>query len=90
MDVVNVERKGGVRWISLRAGKRNALDLEAVEALTDALAPDESTTPETIERGIEDGGLLLYHRDDGRRLRSNWIQPTLKNLNMIWKGGKFV
>ncbi|MDJ0840843.1 MAG: SpoVR family protein [Acidobacteriota bacterium] len=40
-----------------------------------------------IDADFEDGGLLLYHRDDGRRLRSNWIQPTLKNLNMIWKGG---
>jgi len=40
-----------------------------------------------IDADFEDGGLLLYHRDDGRRLRSNWIQPTLKNLNMIWKAG---
>ena len=29
----------------------------------------------------------MFHRDDGRRLRSNWIQPTLKNINKIWKGG---
>lgn len=40
-----------------------------------------------IDADFEDGGLLLYHRDDGRRLRSNWIQPTLKNINHIWKGG---
>jgi len=40
-----------------------------------------------IDADFEDGGLLLYHRDDGRRLRSNWIQPTLKNINAIWKGG---
>ncbi len=40
-----------------------------------------------IDTDFEDGGLLLYHRDDGRRLRSNWIQPTLKNINHIWKGG---
>ena len=33
-----------------------------------------------------DGGLLLYHRDDGRPLRYNWIKPTLKNVNLIWKG----
>ncbi|CAM2068907.1 SpoVR family protein [Sulfidibacter corallicola] len=40
-----------------------------------------------IDADFEDGGLLLFHRDDGRRLKANWIQPTLKNLNMIWKGG---
>ena len=40
-----------------------------------------------IDADFEDGGLLLYHRDDGRRLRSHWIQPTLKNLNSLWKGG---
>jgi len=32
-----------------------------------------------------DGGLLLFHRNDGRKLRKDWIQPTLKNLNHIWK-----
>ncbi len=40
-----------------------------------------------IDTDFEDGGLLLFHRDDGRRLKANWIQPTLKNLNVIWKGG---
>jgi stage V sporulation protein R len=40
-----------------------------------------------IDTDFEDGGLLLYHRDDGRRLRTNWIQPSLKNINQIWKGG---
>lgn len=40
-----------------------------------------------VDADFEDGGLLLYHRDDGRRLKTNWIQPTLKNLNTIWKGG---
>lgn len=39
-----------------------------------------------IDTDFEDGGLLLYHRDDGRRLRTNWIQPTLKNINHLWKG----
>ena len=33
-----------------------------------------------------DGGLLLFHRDDGRPLRKDWIKPTLKNINLIWKG----
>lgn len=40
-----------------------------------------------IDTDFEDGGLLLYHRDDGRRLRTNWIQPTLKNINHLWKSG---
>ena len=26
------------------------------------------------------------HRNDGRRLREDWVKPTLRNLNMIWKG----
>ena len=39
-----------------------------------------------IDTDFQDGGLLLYHRDDGRRLRKDWIKPTLKNLNLIWKG----
>ena len=38
-----------------------------------------------IDTDFQDGGLLLYHRDDGRRLRKDWIKPTLKNLNLIWK-----
>ncbi len=39
-----------------------------------------------IDTDFQDGGLLLYHRDDNRRLRKDWIKPTLKNLNLIWKG----
>ena len=39
-----------------------------------------------IDTDFQDGGLLLFHRDDGRRLRKDWIKPTLKNLNLIWKG----
>ena len=39
-----------------------------------------------IDVDFMDGGLLLYHRDDGRKLRYDWIKPTLKNLNLIWKG----
>jgi len=38
-----------------------------------------------IDADYEDGGLLLYHRDDGRSLRKDWIRPTLRNLNLIWK-----
>lgn len=40
-----------------------------------------------IDTNFEDGSLLLFHRNDGRRLKSSWIKPTLKNLNKIWKGG---
>jgi stage V sporulation protein R len=39
-----------------------------------------------IDTDFQDGGLLLFHRDDGRRLRKDWIKPTLKNLNLLWKG----
>jgi stage V sporulation protein R len=38
-----------------------------------------------IDTDHQDGGLLLYHRDDGRSLRKDWIRPTLRNLNLIWK-----
>jgi stage V sporulation protein R len=39
-----------------------------------------------IDVDFLEGGLLLYHRDDGRDLRRRWIRPTLKNINMVWKG----
>lgn len=39
-----------------------------------------------IDDDFLEGGLLLYHRDDGRKLRRRWIRPTLKNINLIWKG----
>ena len=39
-----------------------------------------------IDVDFLEGGLLLYHRDDGRALRKSWINPTLKNINLIWKG----
>jgi stage V sporulation protein R len=38
-----------------------------------------------IDPDFQDGGLLLFHRDDGRALRKDWIRPTLRNLNLIWK-----
>jgi stage V sporulation protein R len=38
-----------------------------------------------IDSNFQDGGLLLFHRNDGRRLKKAWIEPTLKNINMIWK-----
>ena len=39
-----------------------------------------------IDVDFNEGGLLLYHRDDGRELKRRWIRPTLKNLNLVWKG----
>ncbi len=39
-----------------------------------------------IDTDFLDSGLLLYHRDDKRVLRKDWIKPTLKNVNFIWKG----
>ena len=39
-----------------------------------------------IDNDFCDGGLLLFHRDDGHDLRSDWIKPTLHNLHQIWKG----
>ncbi|MCP4993455.1 MAG: hypothetical protein GY934_06675, partial [Gammaproteobacteria bacterium] len=38
-----------------------------------------------IDTDYLDGGLLLMHRDDGRRLRTDWIRPTLNNINRLWK-----
>ena len=38
-----------------------------------------------IDDDFLDGGLLLFHRDDGRALRADWIKPTLNNLKAIWK-----
>ncbi len=38
-----------------------------------------------VDTEFIDGGLLLYHRNDGRALRKSWIEPTLKNINFIWK-----
>jgi stage V sporulation protein R len=38
-----------------------------------------------IDTDFNDGGLLLFHRYDGWDLRKDWIKPTLKNLNIIWK-----
>ncbi|MBU2512377.1 SpoVR family protein [bacterium] len=38
-----------------------------------------------IDTDFIDGGLLLFHRNDGRVLRKTWIEPTLKNINYIWK-----
>ncbi|MCA9641074.1 MAG: SpoVR family protein, partial [Myxococcales bacterium] len=39
-----------------------------------------------VDTDFQDGGLLLFHRNDGRKLREEWIKPTLRNVNLIWKG----
>lgn len=39
-----------------------------------------------IDNDYQDGGLLLFHRDDGRNLKKTWIEPTLKNIHYVWKG----
>ena len=38
-----------------------------------------------IDADFEDGGLLLYHRFDEASLKEEWIGPTMKNMNYIWK-----
>lgn len=43
-----------------------------------------------VDTNFEDGGLLLFHRNDGRRLKASWIKPTLKNIHHIWKGSVHV
>lgn len=39
-----------------------------------------------IDSEFHDGGILMYHRNDGRKLKRAWIEPTLKNVNLLWKG----
>lgn len=39
-----------------------------------------------LDDDFMDGGLLLFHRDDGKPLKQSWIEPTLKNINYIWRG----
>ncbi|MBN1699782.1 MAG: SpoVR family protein [Spirochaetales bacterium] len=43
-----------------------------------------------IDTDFQDGGLLLYHRDDKRELRKDWIKPTLRNLNIVWKNSIYL
>ena len=38
-----------------------------------------------VDADFNDGGLLLFHRKNSRDLRKDWIGPTLKNINFIWK-----
>jgi len=43
-----------------------------------------------IDSDFKDGGLLLFHRNDSKKLRKEWLKPTLKNINTIWKGGVYL
>lgn len=43
-----------------------------------------------IDTDFQDGGLLLFHRSDDKKLRKDWIQPTLKNTNYIWKAAVYL
>ncbi len=38
-----------------------------------------------VDADYRDGGLLLFHRDDGRGLRADWLKPTLRNLHHLWR-----
>jgi stage V sporulation protein R len=38
-----------------------------------------------VDTDFIDGGLLLFHRNDRRKLRRDWIKPTLRNVNYLWK-----
>jgi stage V sporulation protein R len=43
-----------------------------------------------IDSDFRDGGILLFHRNDGRHLKRSWIEPTLKNINYLWNGPVFL
>lgn len=43
-----------------------------------------------IDTDFQDGGLLLLHRDDRRELRKDWIKPTLRNINIVWKNSVYL
>ena len=51
---VEIERRGAIRRVRFEAGKRNALDLEAIRALATALAPDPEA-PVVVLSGRPDG-----------------------------------
>jgi len=43
-----------------------------------------------VNTDFRDGGLLLYHRHKGRDLKCEWIGPTLRNINYIWKAPVYI
>jgi stage V sporulation protein R len=38
-----------------------------------------------IDTDFNQGGLLLFHRPDGKKLRKEWIFPTCSNISAVWK-----
>lgn len=52
--LVEIDRTPPIRWLRLEAGPRNVLRLEVVEALREALGPDEEA-PVAVLRGRSDG-----------------------------------
>ena len=43
-----------------------------------------------VNADYNNGGLLLYHRHNGKDLKEPWIKPTLKNLSRIWHGDTYI
>ena len=39
-----------------------------------------------IDTDFSNGGLLLFHRDDGKKLKEDWMFPTCSNIAAVWKG----
>jgi enoyl-CoA hydratase len=54
MSLLSIDRQPPLRWVRLDAGKRNALTLDAVDALRDAISPD-SEAPVVVLSGRQDG-----------------------------------
>lgn len=43
-----------------------------------------------VNADYNNGGLLLFHRYNGKDLKEAWIKPTLKNLSRIWHGDTYI
>ncbi len=43
-----------------------------------------------VNADYNNGGLLLFHRTNGKDLKEAWIKPTLKNLSRIWHGDTYI
>jgi stage V sporulation protein R len=43
-----------------------------------------------VNDDYNNGGLLLFHRYNGKDLREDWMKPTLKNLSRIWHGDCYI
>ena len=38
-----------------------------------------------VDTDYENGGLLLFHREDDKKLKTEWILPTCHNISKVWK-----